>query len=144
MINDRYELPIKAGAMALWAGCVTGLYYLSERFPNPIGARVFAFMLIDPALILCASFYLARAFGSKWYYKAAFIVLSAVMYFLTPLKNVTPNTIIVAAICVIFGSGIGDVFSGRDKEAEAEDEKYTPILGDDSDSKDKKGKKKKK
>ena len=144
MINDRYELPVKAGLMALWAGGVIGLYFLSEHFPNPVGARIFAFMLITPALTLCGSFYTAKLFGTKWYYKVTMIVLSAAIYFLSPLRHVTPNLIIVTAICVIFGSGIGDVFSGREKQIKQQEEQYTPILQTPAPKNKKKGKKKRK
>ena len=52
MINERYELPVKLGLTLLWAGAVIGAYYLSEHFGEPLVVRFYAFMLLDPLLLL--------------------------------------------------------------------------------------------
>ncbi len=142
MINERYELPVKLGLTLLWAGAVIGAYYLSERFGEPLVIKFYAFMLLDPLLLLAGSFMTARLFGSKWYYKATVIAAAAVIYFATPMRNVVPNLLIVTAICVIFGGGLGGVFSARTEDAVPErQEHYTPILGEESRPNNKKKKK---
>ncbi|MCR5815942.1 MAG: hypothetical protein K6F91_03575 [Ruminococcus sp.] len=145
MINERYELPIKAGLTVLWAGFVMGACYISGRYFEPLVARFYLFMLLDPLLLLAGSFITARLFGGRWYYKAAVIGLSVVMFFSTPMRDVVPNLIIVTTICVIFGSGLGAVFSPRSGSTEQQEkaEHYTPILGESSTPNNKKKRKKK-
>ncbi|WP_028510554.1 hypothetical protein [Ruminococcus sp. NK3A76] len=134
MINERFELPVKAGLIILWAAAVVGMYYLSEGVSEPLVARFYGFMIADPLLLMAGSFMAAKIFGSRWVYKAAIIVVSAVLYFASPLGGVVPNLMIVTAISVIFGSGIGAVFSDRSgsDDEKAAKEHYTPILGDEN------------
>ena len=144
MINERFELPVKLTLTALWGGAVMGMYYLSESVSEPLVARFYGFMLINPVLLFAGSFITAKLFGSKWYYKAAIIALAAVIFFATPMRGVVPNLLIVTAICVIFGGGIGGVFSpdsSGGEKAERE-EKYTPILSDENTKNTKRKKKK--
>ena len=144
MINERFELPVKAGLTVIWAAAVYGLYVLSEKVSEPLVARFYFFMLLHPLLLIAGSFLAAKIFGSHWYYKAAVIAVSAVMYFATPLRGVVPNLIIVTTICVIFGSGIGAVMSPKSgtEEEQVKAEHYTPILGEDTYTQKKKRKKK--
>lgn len=144
MINERFELPVKAGLTLLWAGAVYGLYLLSERMSEPLVARFYFFMLLNPLLLFAGSFLTAKIFGGRWYYKAAVIAAAIVMYFATPLGGVMPNLMIVTAICVIFGSGIGAVVSPKSgtEEEQIKQERYTPILGEDTPTPKKKRKKK--
>ncbi|MBR6336558.1 MAG: hypothetical protein IKR76_02400 [Ruminococcus sp.] len=145
MINERFELPVKAGLTLLWAGFVMGAYYFSESVSEPLVARFYIFMLLDPLLLCLCSFLTAKVFGSRWYYKAAVIAVSAVLFFATPMRDVVPNLIIVTAVCVIFGGGLGGVFSAHsgDEEAAPKPEHYTPILGEESHTPNKKKRKKK-
>lgn len=144
MINERYELPVKLGLTALWAGAVLGMYYLSERAGDPLVIRFYEFMLINPLLLLVASFMTAKIFGGRWYYKAAVIAASAVIYFATPMKSVVPSLPTVTAICVILGAGTGGVFSDKgNKDADEKREHYTPILEQQSTNGNKRNKKKK-
>ena len=145
MINERYELPVKAGLTALWAGAVMGLYYLSESVSEPLVARFYIFMLLHPLLLLAGSFITAKLFGGRWYYKAAVIALSLVLFFATPMRNVVPNLVIVTAVCVIFGSGLGGVFSPQSgtEESREKAEHYIPILGESETPKNKEKRKKK-
>ena len=144
MINERYELPVKLTLTALWGGAVMGMYYLSESVSEPLVARFYGFMLINPVLLAVGSFITAKLFGSKWYYKAAVIALAAVIFFATPMRSVVPNLLIVTAICVIFGGGIGGVFSPNSSGGERaeREEKYTPILSDENTKNTKRKKKK--
>lgn len=126
----RHEHLLRSCLIVLWAAAVTGAYYLSEMFNGVLLIRFFIYLFLNPALLLAGSFMLAKTFGAKWYYTAAVIAASAVIYFITPVRNVVPNLIIVTAVCTVFGSGVGSVFAPPEDNRESKKESYTPILSE--------------
>lgn len=137
----KYEHHLRILLIILWAGFVTGAYFISEGFKAALLIRFFIYLFVDPAVLLTGSFWVAKTFGSRWYYTAAIIITSVLLYIFTPLKNIVPNLIAVTAICTVFGGGIGNIFTTREKQEKKISESYTPILGDEKKQNKKKAEK---
>lgn len=106
------------------------------------------FGFIYPAACLAVFFLVGRRHGLLWYLYGGIMTIDVVLYVLwDSFRAVMPNMIIMTALCLVFGCGIGSCFMDKDRvmaEREArrlrrtgEDQPYESILGDEENKKGK-------
>lgn len=127
--------------IALWTVAVNGLFLLTNFvFANALMLMI-SFMVIYPLFTLVICFIYAKNCGIRWFMPFPIIVITVAEYiFLENFRAIVPDILVVTGFCLLFGSGIGNIFvdkafidkqkkQRRDKKLH-EDKKYKKILDD--------------
>lgn len=128
-------------SIAVWAVLLNVLFVLTNFvFVNAL-MLMLGFTLIYPVCTLALCFYYAKRCGIRWYMPFGIIPIIAVEFIaLENLRAVIPNVLVSTGFCMLFGSGVGNIFADkdfiqiqkkqqRDKKLH-EDIKYKKILDD--------------
>ncbi len=125
----------------IWAGIFNLLYMLAD-YIIPYGLTVLlGFMLVYPVCTFVLCFKFAKHNGITPVMPFGIIPIIAAEYVLIPsVRAIVPNVLVVTGFCILFGSGMGNIFADRellemrkkqkrDKKLH-EDKKYKKILDD--------------
>ncbi|MBQ8965215.1 hypothetical protein [Ruminococcus sp.] len=146
-IRQSAELSAAATGVIWFLFGAALLLFVDKVYPSPLSLML-GFGFVYPAVCLVLFFRLCKRHGVMWYFPAAVIAATVLMYLLwDAYRAVIPNLIVMTILCLLFGCGLGGCFS--DKEAVkayreqkklkklGEDKPYTSILEDDPSKKNK-------
>lgn len=125
----------------IWAAVFNILYILAEHI-FPVGfTLLLGFMLFYPVFTFCLFFMYAKRNGITLLMPFGVIPILVTEYiFITPVRSIIPNVLLATGLCMLFGSGMGNIFADteliqslkkqrQDKKLN-EDKKYKKILDD--------------
>lgn len=107
--SNKYAM---AGAVfAEWLA-VWGLVFLTGDVLESLLLFILFYNVIYPVFTLVVSFVFAKKNGVVWALPVAMSVVAILFYSLTELvKFAIPNAIVLTIICVVFGTGVGNVMN---------------------------------
>ncbi len=125
----------------IWAGIFNLLYLLAD-YIIPYGLTVLlGFMVVYPVCTFVICFKFAKHNGITPVMPFGIIPIIVMEYILIPsVRAIVPNVLVITGFCLLFGSGMGNIFADsrqleiRRKQKKAkklhEDKKYKKILDD--------------
>ncbi len=134
--------------LAVWAAIMNGIYLLAE-YVIPIGLTLLlGFMLVYPAMTFALCFYHAKRCSITPLMPFGMIpVVTCEYLLLDSFRAIIPNMLVTTALCMLFGSGMGNIFADKEYIAKLkkqrrdkrlhEDMQYRKILDDKKEGKKK-------
>ncbi|MGN0622773.1 MAG: hypothetical protein ACI4JA_02345 [Oscillospiraceae bacterium] len=94
----------------IWTAAGAGIFYYTTEVTTSLMPFILGFLFVYPIGTLVAAFQYAKRHGIKWYYLLTVTTVTVAEYFLFGFDSVEPNYIVMTAIAMFFGSGIGSQF----------------------------------
>lgn len=127
--------------IAAIAMLANGMFILVNTVLTNALTLFICFMLIYPASLLVVCFIYAKRCGIRWYMPFGLIPIVVIEYILIEnFRAIVPDILITTGFCMLFGSGVGNIFVDRDMVDSQkkqrrdkrlhEDKKYKKILDD--------------
>lgn len=107
-----YSRPVTAAAVyiAVWSAAAYGIFYLSTEVSRSLIPFILGFLFVYPLGTLYMSFRYSRRYGLIWYFILPIAAITVFAYFLLGFDSVEPNLLVMTAVTVFFGAGIGRQF----------------------------------
>ncbi len=107
-----YNRPVAAAAVhiVIWSAAAYGIYYLSTEVSRSLIPDILGFLFVYPVGTLYMSFRYSRWYGLRWYFILPIAAITVYAYFLLGFDSVDPNLLVMTAVAVFFGAGIGRQF----------------------------------
>ena len=104
---------------------------VDKVLPSPL-MLMMEFGFIYPAGCLVMFFRLCKRHGVMWYFPAAVIGATIILYiFWATYRAIVPNLIVLTILCLLFGCGIGGCFADKEAVKAARENKRLKKLGED-------------
>lgn len=106
------ENPIFAAIVyiVIWVAASAGIFYYSTEVTTSLLPFIIGFLFIYPIGTFVAAFQYAKRHGIKWYFLMIITVVTVSEYIFLGFDSVEPNYIVMTALAMFFGSGIGAQF----------------------------------
>ncbi|WP_124097973.1 hypothetical protein [Ruminococcus sp. Marseille-P6503] len=101
---------VAAVHIAVWAAAAYGIFFFTTEVSRSLIPFILGFLFVYPLGTLYTAFRYTRRYGLKWYFILPAAAIAAVMYFLLGFDMVEPNYLVMTAVAVFFGAGIGRQF----------------------------------
>lgn len=127
----------------VWLICTNGLIlFVDKVYASPF-ALMTGFGFIYPVGACVLFFRLGKRHGVVWQFAAAVILAAVCEYvFYRTYRIIVPNMLVMTALALLFGCGVGSVFADKDAIAAerlerklrrtGDDKPYTSIIDDDN------------
>ena len=114
--NKLESRPLICGIVYLliWEGLTALMWFLTARLTVSYLMFVLSFTVVYPIISCWTCFRFTRLFGLKLYVPAVMIGACVAEYiFIEDARAVVPNFIVMTVLCVLFGTGIGNVVTSQ-------------------------------
>ncbi len=104
------NLPAAAAYLILWTGVSMGIFYYTTEMTTSLMPFIIVFLFIYPVITFCTAFRYTKHHGVRWYFYLAATVITAAEYFFLGFDMVEPDYIVMTAVAMFFGGGLGNQF----------------------------------
>ena len=104
--------------LLIWEGLTALMWFLTARLTVNYLMFILSFTLVYPVITCWTCFRYTRICGLKLYVPAAMIAAGVAAFVLIEdARAVVPNFIVLTVLCVLFGTGIGNVVTSQHSES---------------------------
>lgn len=104
------DVPSAAAYLILWTGISLGIFYGTTEMTTSLMPFIIGFLFVYPIFTFCAAFRYTKYHGFKWYFYLAATAITVAEYFLLGFNMVEPDYIVMTAVAMFFGGGLGKQF----------------------------------
>ncbi len=117
---------------AVWAAAANLLLLVVDKLWVSIFSLMLCFGFIYPVGSMVLFFRLAKRHGLLWYFYVLIMGLTVTEYILVePYSIIIPNMIVMTALCLVFGCGIGSCFTDKGIVKAEREQRRLKRLGED-------------
>ena len=116
----------------IWAAVTNLMMLFVDKVMDNILTLMLCFGLIYPVGSAVLFFKFAKRHGLLWYFYAAVMGLAVLEYVLVKTyRIIIPNMLIMTALCLVFGCGIGSCFCDKQTVRKEREQRRLKRTGDD-------------
>lgn len=107
-----YNRPVTAAAVhiVIWAAAAYAIFYFTTEISRSLIPFILGFLFVYPIGTVYMAFRYAKRYGFRWYFFIPVTAIAVLKYFLLGFDYVEPNYLIMTALAIFFGAGIGRQF----------------------------------